>query len=157
MGFSVPGSYGVDVLVVGIEVVVDVVGGGVVVVVVVDVVVDVVVVDVVVVGGVSQPVTQNTLCFTSAPCDPSLLTVSLTCQPCWGCGSKPIRSSVYVSEASSPASDPPPLLSSSPMKTVSVSRTTSLPVGGCTSNVTCEKSRTLRGAEAPGDAPATWW
>jgi hypothetical protein len=126
MGFSVPASYGVDVLVVGIEVVVGSV---------VDVVVvDVVVVDVVVVvgGGVSQPVTQNTLCFTSALCDPSLLTVSLTRQPCWGCGPKPVRSSVYVSEASSPASDPP-------------------------SNVTCEKSRTLRGAEAPGDAPATWW
>jgi hypothetical protein len=102
-------------------------------------VVDVDVVDVVDVGGVSQPVTQNTLCFTSAPCDPSLLTVSLTCQPCWGCCSKPVRSSVYVLDASSPASDPPPLLSSSPMGTVSVSSTTSLPVGGCTSNVTCEK------------------
>lgn len=33
-------------------------------------------VDVDVVGGVSQPHTQNTLCFTSAPCEPSLLTVS---------------------------------------------------------------------------------
>ena len=45
------------------------------------------VVDVAVVGGVSQPDTQNTLCFTSAPCEPSALMVSLTCQPCWGCGS----------------------------------------------------------------------
>ena len=44
--------------------------------------------DVEVVGGASHPVTQNTLCFTSAPCDPSAFTVSFTCQPCWGCGSK---------------------------------------------------------------------
>jgi hypothetical protein len=41
-------------------------------------------VDVDVVGGVSQPDTQNTWCFTSAPCEPSALMVSLTCQPCWG-------------------------------------------------------------------------
>jgi hypothetical protein len=72
--------------VVVVEPVVLVVGGTVV---VVDVVVDVVVVDVVVVvgGGASQPDTQNTLCFTSAPCEPSAWMVSFTCQPCWGCGS----------------------------------------------------------------------
>jgi hypothetical protein len=40
-----------------------------------------------VVGGASQPVTQNTLCFTSAPCEPSAFTVSFTCHPCWGWGS----------------------------------------------------------------------
>jgi hypothetical protein len=34
---------------------------------------------------------ENTLCFTSAPCAPSALMVSLTCQPCWGCGSNPSR------------------------------------------------------------------
>jgi len=35
-----------------------------------------------VVGGVSQPSTQNTLCFVSAPCKFSALTVSLTWKPC---------------------------------------------------------------------------
>ncbi|HKA02748.1 MAG TPA: hypothetical protein VKD67_00420, partial [Acidimicrobiales bacterium] len=50
---------------------------GVVVVELVDVVDDEDVVDVVVVGGVSQPVTQNTLCFVSAPLEPSASTVSL--------------------------------------------------------------------------------
>jgi hypothetical protein len=72
------------------------------------------VVDVAVVGGVSQPDTQNTLCFTSAPCEPSALMVSLTCQPCWGCGSNGCSNALrsYVAEVSDPASDPPPLLSS---------------------------------------------
>ncbi|MGH9215212.1 MAG: hypothetical protein ACRDZS_03075, partial [Acidimicrobiales bacterium] len=89
-------------LVVGIELVVDdgvVVVGGV-------VVGGVVVGGVVVGGGVSQPDTQNTLCFTSAPWDPSELMVSLMCQPCWGCGSKPVSKAErsYVSEASSLAS-----------------------------------------------------
>jgi hypothetical protein len=94
-----------------------------------------------VVGVVSQPLTQNTLCFTSAPCAPSALMVSLTCHPCWGCGSNPWRGALrsYVFEASSPASDPPPLLSSSPMKTSSVRITTGFPVGGCTSKVTSAK------------------
>jgi hypothetical protein len=89
-----------------------------------------------VVGGVAQPDTQKTLCFTSAPLEPSALMVSLTCHPWMGCGSMPERSSVYVADASRPASDPPPLLSSSPMKTVSVRRTRLGPVGGCDSNVT---------------------
>jgi hypothetical protein len=93
-------------------------------------------VDVVVVGGVSQPVTQKTLCFTSAPWEPSALIVSLTWNPCCGCGSMPVKSSVYVSDASRPASEPPPLLSSSPMKTVSVRSVRAGPVGGCDSNVT---------------------
>jgi hypothetical protein len=78
-----------------VEPVVDVVVGFSVVDVVVGSVVEVVgasVVDVdvdVVIGGVSQPDTQNTLCFTAAPFDPSLLTVSFTRQPCWGRGSNP--------------------------------------------------------------------
>jgi hypothetical protein len=46
------------------------------------------------VGGVSQPVTQKTLCLTSAPRDPSALIVSLTWNPCFGCGSIPVKSSV---------------------------------------------------------------
>jgi hypothetical protein len=41
-----------------------------------------------------------------------------------------------VAEASRPASLPPPELSSSPMKTVSVSSTSLLPVGGTAVNVT---------------------
>ena len=45
-------------------------------------------------GGVSQPVTQKTLCLTSAPCEPSALMVSLTCHPWMGCGSMPVKSSV---------------------------------------------------------------
>jgi hypothetical protein len=89
-----------------------------------------------VVGGVSHPVTQKTLCFTSAPLEPSALIVSLTCHPWMGCGSMPATSSVYVFDASRPASDPPPRLSSSPMKTVSVRRTLVGPVGACDSNVT---------------------
>ena len=47
-----------------------------------------------------------------------------------GCGSMPDRSSVYVSDASRPDSEPPPLLSSSPMETESVSSTTTAPSGG---------------------------
>jgi hypothetical protein len=47
-----------------------------------------------VVGGGAQPDTQKTLCFTSAPLEPSALMVSLTCQPWMGCGSMPERSSV---------------------------------------------------------------
>ena len=39
-----------------------------------------------------QPVTQNTLCFTSAPWDPSAWMVSLTWKPCTGWGSIPVRS-----------------------------------------------------------------
>jgi hypothetical protein len=93
-------------------------------------------VDEVVVGGVTQPVTQKTLCLVSAPWEPSALTVSLTWNPCCGCGSMPVKSSVYVAEASSPASEPPPLLSSSPMATVSVRSVCTGPVGGCASNVT---------------------
>ena len=79
-----------DVVVGAVVVVEDVVVGAVVV--VEDVVVGAVVVVVgygfsvveVVGGGVSQPVTQNTLNLVSAPCEPSLLRVTLTCQPCWG-------------------------------------------------------------------------
>jgi hypothetical protein len=55
----------------------------------------VVVVVVVVVSGGTQSVTQNTLCLTSAPCDPSAWIVSLTWNPCWGCSSpvnSPVRS-----------------------------------------------------------------
>ena len=89
-----------------------------------------------VVGGVSQPVTQKTLCFTSAPWAPSALMVSLTWNPWMGCGSMPVKSSVYVADASRPASDPPPRLWSSPMGTLSVRRTLLGPVGGCDSNVT---------------------
>jgi hypothetical protein len=92
VGFSVVVVVGFSVVVVVGFSVVDVVVGFSVVVVVGFSVVDVVevdVVEVVVVGGVSQPDTQNTLCFTSAPCEPSELTVSFTCQPCWGCGSNP--------------------------------------------------------------------
>ena len=58
-----------------------------------DVVDDVVDVDVEVVGGTSHPETQNTLNVVSAPIDPSAWTVSLTCQPCWGCGSMPCSQS----------------------------------------------------------------
>ena len=54
-----------------------------------EVVDDVVDVDVEVVGGTSHPETQNTLNLVSAPIDPSAWTVSLTCQPCCGCGSMP--------------------------------------------------------------------
>jgi hypothetical protein len=88
------------------------------------------------VGGVSQPVTQKTLCLTSAPRDPSALIVSLTWNPCCGCGAMPVKSSVYVLEASRPAVEPPPLLSSSPMNTVSVRSVFTGPVGGCASNLT---------------------
>ena len=56
--------------------------------------VEVVELDVEVVGGVTQPVTQKTLCFTSAPCEPSAFTVSLTWNPCCGWGSMPAKSSV---------------------------------------------------------------
>jgi len=49
---------------------------------------------VVVVGLGPQPVTQNTLCLTSAPREPSALTVSLTWKPCTGWGSIPVRSRV---------------------------------------------------------------
>jgi hypothetical protein len=51
-------------------------------------------VDVLVVGGVAQPVTQKTLCLTSAPWEPSALIVSLTWTPCCGCGSMPVTSRV---------------------------------------------------------------
>jgi hypothetical protein len=69
--------------------------GAVVGVVVVELDVEVVELDVdVVVGGVSQPVTQKTLCLTSAPCEPSALIVSLTWNPCCGWGSMPVKSSV---------------------------------------------------------------
>jgi hypothetical protein len=53
----------------------------------------VVLVEVVVTGG-GQPVTQNTLCLTSAPCEPSALIVSLTWKPWLGCGWIPVKSSV---------------------------------------------------------------
>jgi len=55
---------------------------------------DVVELEVDVVGGVSQPVTQKTLCLTSAPRAPSALMVSLTWNPCCGCGAMPVKSSV---------------------------------------------------------------
>ena len=114
--------------------------GAVVGVVVVELDVEVVELDVDVVGGgVSQPVTQKTLCFTSEPRAPSALIVSLTWNPCCGCGAMPVKSNVYVSEASRPACEPPPRLSSSPMKTVSVSSVRAGPVGGCDSNVTSAK------------------
>ena len=44
--------------------------------------------------GRSQPVTQKTLCFRLAPCDPSERTSSLMCQPLTRWGSMPERSSV---------------------------------------------------------------
>ena len=47
----------------------------------------------VVVGG-AQPVTQKTLCLTSAPWEPSALIVSLTWKPCTGCGVMPVKSRV---------------------------------------------------------------
>jgi hypothetical protein len=56
--------------------------------------VEVVVPEVVVAGLGPQPVTQNTLCFTSAPWDPSAWRVSLTWKPCTGWGSIPVRSRV---------------------------------------------------------------
>ena len=49
---------------------------------------------VVVVGLGTQPVTQNTLCLTSAPWEPSALIVSLTWKPCTGCGVMPVKSRV---------------------------------------------------------------
>jgi len=55
-------------------------------------VLDVVVLVVVVPAG--QPVTQNTLCLTSAPWEPSALTVSFTWKPWLGCGSMVPKSSV---------------------------------------------------------------
>jgi hypothetical protein len=79
-----------------VVVVLEVVVGRVVVVVLVVVDVEVVVlvvVEVVVTGG-GQPVTQNTLCLTSAPWEPSALIVSLTWKPWLGCGSIPVKSSV---------------------------------------------------------------
>jgi hypothetical protein len=63
-------------------------------VVVVELEVEVVELDVEVVGGVTQPVTQKTLCFTSAPCEPSAFTVSLTWNPCCWWGSMPAKSNV---------------------------------------------------------------
>jgi hypothetical protein len=54
-----------------------------------EVVLDEVVLDGVVLDVVEPPpqsLTQNTLCLTSEPIDPSALTVSRTCQPCWGWG-----------------------------------------------------------------------
>jgi hypothetical protein len=98
VGSSLVVVVGPEVVVVGssVVVVVDsvVVVGSSVVVVGSSVVVVVGAVVVVVGGGTSQPVTQNTLCFTSAPCEPSLLTVSFTCQPCWGCCSNPCNAVV---------------------------------------------------------------
>ena len=47
-----------------------------------------------VVGGVSQPVTQNTLYLVSAPWAPSAWMVSLTWTPWFGCGVIPVRSRV---------------------------------------------------------------
>jgi hypothetical protein len=85
-----------EVVVGSVVVVLEVVVGRVVVVVlvVVEVVVLVVVdVEVVVTGG-GQPVTQNTLYLTSAPCEPSALIVSLTWKPWLGCGWIPVKSSV---------------------------------------------------------------
>src|SRR5579864_2474985 len=40
-------------------------------------------------GDVLWQFTQNTLCFTSAPCAPGAWIVSFTCQPCCGCGATP--------------------------------------------------------------------
>jgi hypothetical protein len=50
--------------------------------------------DVVVVGAGTQPVTQKTLCLTSAPWEPSALTVNLTWTPWLGWGWMPVRSRV---------------------------------------------------------------
>ena len=49
---------------------------------------------VVVVPGGWQPVTQKTLCLTSAPLEPSALTVSFTWKPWFGWGSIPVKSRV---------------------------------------------------------------
>ena len=49
---------------------------------------------VVVVGPGPQPLTQNTLCLTSAPWEPSAWMVSLTWTPWFGWGSIPVRSRV---------------------------------------------------------------
>jgi hypothetical protein len=49
---------------------------------------------VVVVGAGAQPVTQKTLCLTSAPWEPSALMVSLTWKPWLGWGSMPVKSKV---------------------------------------------------------------
>src|SRR5947208_5512835 len=40
-------------------------------------------------GAAAGQLTQNTLCFTSAPCAPGAWIVSLRCHPCWGCGATP--------------------------------------------------------------------
>jgi hypothetical protein len=105
-------------------------------------VVDEDVVDEEVVGGVSQPVTQNTLCFTSAPCDPVTLMVSLTCQPWLGCCSKSCSSALrsYSFSASRPSSEPPPALSSPSRGTWSSRIVTIFPLGGHTSNVTSDSA-----------------
>jgi hypothetical protein len=52
------------------------------------------------------------------------LMVSLTCQPCWGCGSNGCSNALrsYVAEVSDPASDPPPLLSSQASPSVGAPR-----------------------------------
>jgi hypothetical protein len=46
------------------------------------------------VGVGPHPRTQNTLCLTSAPCEPSASMVSLRWKPCCGCGSIPLKSRV---------------------------------------------------------------
>ena len=69
--------------------------------------------DVVVVGAGAQPVTQKTLCLTSAPWEPSALMVNLTWTLWLGWGSMPLRSRVEVALASRPAWLPPPRSSSS--------------------------------------------
>ena len=61
---------------------------------VVDFMVVVVVPEVVVVGEGPQPVTQKTLCLTSAPWEPAAWMVSLTWKPCTGWGSMPVKSRV---------------------------------------------------------------
>jgi hypothetical protein len=91
---------------------------------VVEEVVELVVVEV---GGVH--VTQNTLCFTSAPTAPAALTVSLRCQPCSGCWAYPANRPAKSYSASLSRSVPPPA-ASSPINTVSVRIGSKGPVGG---------------------------
>lgn len=88
------------------------------------------VVTVVEVVGPSQPSTQKTLCFVSAPIEPSAFTVSLTCHPCTGCGSKPERARDRSYRRDASRSRPPPA-GSSPMKIDGSDRKISPePVGG---------------------------
>ena len=62
-----------------------------------------------------------------------------------------------MAEASRPASDPPPLLSSSPMKTSSSRSTTDLAVGGCSSNVTWEfRSPASKPYQSTWNRQPTW-